>query len=283
MHLVEPSSLKCSEHTRSSDVSPVGTGISTTRLVLIDAPTPWPSEIADHELLKATQEVRNQSYFRRSRIFLSQPKGVAYRVQVFQRSGASATYAQHTFAGRVELAKVLTELPTAEAPTKIAKATMLMCTHGTRDTCCGEKGSALADEIEASGVTVERISHTAGHRYAPTMLSMPDGHNWAFVTSELVTSLLAGIVPLDNSQYRGWWGAKPGAQQQCVHFLAQMGISTADIESIESTPDTVTTITRGKTYRFSVTKSGIEKIIQCQVAEGGTIKKRQLYQIDEIS
>jgi len=87
----------------------------------------------------------------------------------------------------------------AELNDHVEPATMqlAMCTHGSRDTCCGGVGThlyeALAGTFARSGATVrrERISHTGGHRFAPTAITFPDGYAWAHLdeaTCELIVS-----------------------------------------------------------------------------------------------
>ena len=48
---------------------------------------------------------------------------------------------------------------------------VLVCTHGTRDTCCGSLGTRLWRDLDAGGATVRRTSHTGGHRFAPTAVT----------------------------------------------------------------------------------------------------------------
>jgi hypothetical protein len=76
---------------------------------------------------------------------------------------------------------------------------LLLCTHGTRDVCCGGSGAAVHAEVEAllagdagrgGRVRLWRTSHTGGHRFAPTALSMPDGHAWAHLSAPAAIRLL---------------------------------------------------------------------------------------------
>ena len=57
-----------------------------------------------------------------------------------------------------------------------AKPLLLVCTHGSRDRCCGREGGALFQRLfrEAPDM-VWQSSHLGGHRFAPTALSLPDG------------------------------------------------------------------------------------------------------------
>lgn len=70
---------------------------------------------------------------------------------------------------------------------------VLVCTHGSRDVCCGSGGMRVYRDLVAlavPGVRVWRTSHTGGHRFAPTAVTFPDGRAWASLDAEL----LAGIV-----------------------------------------------------------------------------------------
>ena len=75
---------------------------------------------------------------------------------------------------------------------------LLVCTHGTRDTCCGGPGTAMHQELAgrleiptgSGGVRLLRCSHTGGHRFAPTALTLPDGYGWAHLTAELTERLV---------------------------------------------------------------------------------------------
>jgi hypothetical protein len=60
----------------------------------------------------------------------------------------------------------------------------LVCTHGRRDVCCALQGNPLFDALvagsgahSASELPVTwQTSHLGGHRFAPVVLSLPDGH-----------------------------------------------------------------------------------------------------------
>lgn len=72
---------------------------------------------------------------------------------------------------------------------------VLLCTHGTRDVCCGSSGTSLhAAAVEAlsespvEGLRIWRSSHEGGHRFAPTALSFPEGISWSHLG---LASLLA--------------------------------------------------------------------------------------------
>jgi hypothetical protein len=70
---------------------------------------------------------------------------------------------------------------------------VLVCTHGSRDVCCGSDGIRMHRDLVSlglPGVRVWRTSHTGGHRFAPTAVTFPDGRAWASASA----GLLEGIV-----------------------------------------------------------------------------------------
>jgi hypothetical protein len=74
---------------------------------------------------------------------------------------------------------------------------LLVCTHGTRDVCCGGSGAALHSELvamlgaeEGPGFRVWRTSHAGGHRFAATAISLPDGMSWAHLAPEVAATVL---------------------------------------------------------------------------------------------
>ncbi|HEX5016053.1 MAG TPA: sucrase ferredoxin [Actinomycetes bacterium] len=58
----------------------------------------------------------------------------------------------------------------------------LVCTNAKRDQCCAVLGRPLAAQLAdraaaaSDGSVVWETSHTSGHRFAPTYLSLPDGY-----------------------------------------------------------------------------------------------------------
>jgi hypothetical protein len=55
---------------------------------------------------------------------------------------------------------------------------VLVCTNGRRDQCCAVRGRDAAAELATAGHEVWESAHLGGHRFAPTVLRLPDG--WMF-------------------------------------------------------------------------------------------------------
>lgn len=125
---------------------------------------------------------------------------------------------------RGSLAVALEELAfegdcSASPATRDAAATrdLLVCTHGTRDACCGRLGYPLYRELaglaaarpfgeSAPPVRVWRSSHLGGHRFAPTVLDLPSGRLFGRVSIEEARRILDGgqdLAARAATVYRG--------------------------------------------------------------------------------
>lgn len=109
---------------------------------------------------------------------------------------------------------------------------LLVCTHGKRDTCCGSSGVLLHDQLQHvidpqdPTVRVWRVSHTGGHRFAPTALTFPDGYAWAFLDAGLAAGLTKREIEPSElvSRCRGAASlGSPAAQAADAAVLAEVG------------------------------------------------------------
>lgn len=111
---------------------------------------------------------------------------------------------------------------------------VLVCTHGSRDVCCGSDGTALYQALTARdlpGVRVWRTSHTGGHRYAPTAVTFPDGRAWAWVDADLLAGIATRSVDPTEAARHDRGGAAlddPFRQAADTAVLAEQGWSWLD-------------------------------------------------------
>jgi hypothetical protein len=108
-------------------------------------------------------------------------------------------------------------LPGSPLPTP-SKA-LLVCTNAKRDQCCAVLGRPLAAffaERVASDGQVWETSHTSGHRFAPTYLSLPDGYLFGGPGSEHATV----------EACRGRSSLEPAAQVAELAVLRELGATT---------------------------------------------------------
>ncbi len=243
--------VRCAEHARSIDVDPAGTAIRADRVVVVATPGEWPKPALGHELLVDAVRAFDRSDVP-TRVLAGHPDTDGEgSVLVFDRIGATAVECEYAFPPDrpVELARLAALVAGASpgedaAPEFLvarhdpARPTLLVCAQGTHDVCCGGDGTRLALAVEDAsdrlgGVRVVRVSHTGGHRFAPTGMTFPDGRMWSGLDLADVETLLTPSGDLGSlvDRCRGWWGADKGHAQVAERaVLAVLGRSLDQID-----------------------------------------------------
>jgi hypothetical protein len=150
-----------------------------------------------------------------------------------------------------------------------AEPTLLVCTNGRRDVCCAVRGRPLAAHAArlAPG-RVWEVSHTGGHRFAPTAVLLPWGQTLARLDDQAAERVLGAsdtghlptelVGPLHD---RGRSGVPGPAQCAESHVRAETGetrlaalwaddpVATADTAD---TADTATTAPQGSGWEVIV-------------------------------
>lgn len=93
-----------------------------------------------------------------------------------------------------------------------SRAHLLVCTNAKRDVCCAVKGRPVAlGAAAAHPGQVWEVTHTSGHRFAPTTVLLPAGtlHGRVDVAraGELLRAAERGATVLDGSRGRSTWPA----------------------------------------------------------------------------
>jgi hypothetical protein len=105
---------------------------------------------------------------------------------------------------------------------------LFICTHGSHDKCCARygypfyrKAKAIAADLGLDQVRVWQVSHIGGHRFAPTLVSFPDGRYYGALDEASLTAILTrtGNNICLNTIYRGW-GILPKQVQVLERELA---------------------------------------------------------------
>jgi hypothetical protein len=98
---------------------------------------------------------------------------------------------------------------------------LLVCTNGRRDVCCAVAGRPVA--MGAAALRPEQVwevTHTSGHRFAPTAALLPAGtlHGRLDVHAavELLDAAARGITVLEGSRGRSTWPAPAQAAELAV-------------------------------------------------------------------
>ena len=221
-------SPRCAAHAASIEVDPGGSALHVDEVLMIDVPLPWPKPVwaADGfthvpEAVMAAGEAG-----RRVRALAAVPidDGIS-RIVGYGRMpevGPMIRHEWHADASEIgELADRLLRGGLGSADDRLVESgsdqrEVAICAQGSHDICCGADGMRLVGELVAirPGLSVRKVSHTGGHRYAPTGITFPDGRMWGFVSVEE----LGAIVDRDGSpaavagRCRGWMGLPPVAQ-----------------------------------------------------------------------
>lgn len=158
--------------------------------------------------------------------------------------------------GRVEA--VAATLPGAG----LSPPALLICTNGRRDVCCAVRGRPLA--AAAADIDPERVwevSHTGGHRFAPTAVLLPWGQALARLTDEtaglLLRSSLTNEIPrnlLGPTHDRGRSALAPdlqAAESFVRHLLGETSLPSLTTraepsDAIHETAATDDSVTRAR-------------------------------------
>lgn len=211
-------SVRCVDFATANDVDPGGTALAPDVVVLAEVDEPWPKPAGKHEamveLVRACQE-RPENI----RLLAAVPKvDEPRRVIAFRPATGGATRSERLMCA--DPLGALHGVLDDPAPTSIAiddgVTSVLVCTQGTHDVCCGTDGARFADWAEGEfDVEVFRVSHTGGHRFAPTAMTLPDGRMWAYLDETSAREIVINRTNAASvaSQCRGWWGAATGPAQ----------------------------------------------------------------------
>lgn len=208
--------IRCAVWARERGVPPIGTAGSYGGFLLLEWPLPWPSDVATIPELGPIVDALQRTGIRLQLLVPRSPDGAERYCALYRKggpdfSGYSPTRRAANASEIVTVAVDLLEGRTPMLPDTAAATDLLICTHGSRDTCCGTFGTRLALDAARSGAatlantTVWRTSHLGGHRFAPTVLVLPHGTVWANVDLEMLIRLAADSPSVDDvaDRFRG--------------------------------------------------------------------------------
>jgi hypothetical protein len=112
---------------------------------------------------------------------------------------------------------------------------LLVCTNGTRDTCCARLGRPVA--LAAAGQHPDQaweVTHTSGHRFAPTTVLLPSGslHGRVLDAAPLLRAELEGRLHLTGYRGRSVWPAAGQVAEE--HVRRSVGITGLDDLDVSS-------------------------------------------------
>jgi hypothetical protein len=192
----------CSE--LSIGMSLTGSASRQACFVVVDCPKPWTSKIqasphfptAARAALDSAME-RGFSFGLLGRVSADSPRLTVYRL--FEHGPEQDTMVLDD----PHLEQRLIQSLEGAGHYQPVEPALFVCTHGTRDRCCGTLGVPLllaARSIERRNVW--EVSHLGGHRFAPTCLALPEWRTFGRVQPADAEALLASLDQADAEQCR---------------------------------------------------------------------------------
>jgi hypothetical protein len=227
------SKIRCSDRSRAAALSPIGTAGSNDGFLLVEIPLPWPRDIGKSDLGAELGPILGPLRYRLQAVVPSDPAAPPEERRVILHArppGEAAFSGYRRFESPIGSSLVETVRARVSAAALASGADLespavdvLVCSHGTRDSCCGRRGAGLAVGLAATdaldGVNLWRTSHLGGHRFAPTFLYLPDGTSWGYADLDLVTEVVrrTGDFTEVADHYRGCTGLE-GPQVQAIEL-----------------------------------------------------------------
>lgn len=203
--------LRCSTFSRDINLDPIGTAGCYSGFLLVEWPLPWPPDIADvPELSRVAEKAKATGY--RLQALVGDSFDRATVICYSKAPGPFRTFlrTEVTVANADVIETALELIPSSgprvhEVPAGPAARDVLICTHGSRDRCCGTLGmqlfqSVIDDPLEGidtrDGITrFWRTSHTGGHRFAPNVIVLPEGTVWGYADRMSLARVLSRTEP----------------------------------------------------------------------------------------
>lgn len=237
-----PARQSCSAHAGASREDPIGTARPFDRYLMLELPLPWPpgmgTPVWETDRVPGALRAALRTATRRTaecgltmKTFAAAPDpeysvpGLMRIIRFDRKPGAACPLDRvehHIPVGQApELVDALfpndptRETSALSAFTRYRDTTayrdLAVCTHASVDACCGTKGYPLYRQLrEAHGskdsLRVWRISSFGGHRFAPTLVDLPEARYWGNLTADRMTQLVerSGNPAELMDLYRGW-------------------------------------------------------------------------------
>ena len=217
----------CSDNSREVAEDIIGTATNNQTYVLIECPPPWHSDAFSSRwvpdnlrlLVKEAKLAKLPIKFQLIANDLSHKVDSTTLLIYHQEEGGGKGYSKREFK--------LENIEQAAATIKqwlwaknlnyeidaTNKRDILVCTHGSHDQCCARYGNPfyfhannIISGLSLDNVRIWRSSHFGGHRFAPTMIDLPQGRYYGNLDQESLKSILThtGDIKRFKDIYRGW-------------------------------------------------------------------------------
>lgn len=297
----------CSVVSAASGEDPIGSAWHTTRYVMLELPLPWKYDVLDSPNVPPGLKDLVHSLYARQIYpgLVGFAADADYSVHGLTRM-IDYTLPPAPFSGferreylipTAKVAEVLGEsLASGSDTTLDAYAVMtpgdqrdiFVCTHGAIDACCATFGYPIYKLLRhmannpANQLRAWRCTHFGGHRFAATLLDMPQGRYWGHLTAQDLGPIVRrdGDAELMRKRYRGW-AALPydGAQVAEGEAFRRAGWDWLDclVTPGEAPPhdfDHGPTEAQRMSFAFQHRERGIDGSVEFEVIPNGTIRTK---------
>jgi len=232
----------CSAQSAAAGVPLIGSAGTCSAILAVELASPWAPKLAgsaasDAHLDEAIRRIGKRAKGLRLLFFDGDGRSEdgRHKVFLFERGGGPFRgFARRELSvARPALADVLDQIHIGETGELVLEAALshqasqhpqqqgrdlFVCTHGSRDACCGKLGFPLyrhlCDRLAEPGVRLWRSSHLGGHRFAPTLLDLPSGRLYGRMRADDADWLRDGDAgpARITEHYRGMCAMPPAAQ-----------------------------------------------------------------------
>ncbi|WP_041740509.1 sucrase ferredoxin [Calothrix sp. PCC 6303] len=218
----------CAEESRQLQEDVIGCALNRRYYILVELPPPWTPHPLDSkslshkfQALKAQINLEIELSIRLVFIYNSGYYEAGYNrlIIYFQRQESDLFYTKKEFLlSDIENAIPIVEKCirgepiTSEYP-NIPARDILICTHGSHDKCCAKYGNPFYHQalktlegLSIPNVRIWQSSHFGGHRFAPTMIDLPEARYYGRLDQKSFTNILTktGDIQVFKNVYRGW-------------------------------------------------------------------------------
>ncbi len=172
---------------------------------------------------------------------------------------------------------------------------ILVCAHGTHDTCCGKFGVPVYMEAlkYESGFMAWQCTHLGGHRFAANILCLPHGIYYGRVresdADDLIKEYQSQRIYLENYRGRSCYNNETQAAEYFLRM--QTGIKDISAFRIKKTKKDgdnsiieFLSLINGKTYlvHIQIDENAISSYTSCKDKDKSTIAQYKLIECKEI-
>lgn len=239
----------CADAARQAKEDLIGSGTPYQTYVLIECPLPWAANAFESPAVphclraaveKIGQEKRSVRFLLVHRTHSLEKWGTTVLIYQQDQWGFSRGYEKQEFCVQdlEQVSQLLDQYfydeaadDSEQANSRLRKFSqiqhstatrdILVCTHGSHDKCCAKYGipfyRAALQSLDTGGLNQIRLwkaSHFGGHRFAPTIIDLPEGRYYGRLDPLSWQTILTrtGEMNCLNWVYRGW-GILPTAMQ----------------------------------------------------------------------